>query len=138
MPWIGGALLTAAVTLLGLASGPTQTGGFDDGFKTPSRNIVCAAGGGLRCDIRSGVRPLPPQPAWCTVDWGQGVQLSRRGRARYVCAGDTTLGVRVPVLRYGSTWRRGGITCTSRSAGLTCRNSSGRGFFMSRERTRLF
>ena len=131
-------MLTAAVALLGLASGPTQPSGFEDGFKTPSRNIYCAAGGGLRCDIRSGVRPRPAHPSSCTVDYGQGVELSRRGRAKYVCAGDTVLGLNVPTLRYGQTWSRGGVTCTSRSTGLTCRNKSGRGFFMSRERTRLF
>jgi hypothetical protein len=138
---IGGVLLIAALALLAFTSGRAQaeSSGFEDGFKTPSRNIVCAAGGGsIRCDIRSGVRPLPPHPSWCSVDWGQGVQLSRRGRARYVFAGDTVLGQNVPVLRYGFTWRGGGITCISRSTGLTCRNASGRGFFMSRARTRLF
>lgn len=132
-------LLAAVVALGGAASGLAQPSGFEDGFKTPSRNIVCAYGGGhIRCDIRSGVTPVPKPPASCRVDYGQGVQLSRRGRASYVCAGDTVLGVNVPVLRYGLTWRRGGITCTSQSTGLTCRNASGRGFFMSRARTRLF
>jgi hypothetical protein len=131
-------LLLAVVAALS-AGGAAEGAGFDDGFKTPSGNIVCAAGGGfIRCDIASGVRPLPPKPRSCPVDWGQGVQMSRRGRAGIVCAGDTTLGQPVPVLRYGRTWRRGGITCVSRSTGLTCRNLSGRGFFLSRARTRLF
>jgi len=133
------ALLLLAVLAALAAGGAAEGAGFDQGFKTPSGNIVCAAGGGfVRCDIRSGVRPLPRRPRSCDVDWGQGVQMSRRGRASVVCAGDTTLGVVVPVLRYGRTWRRGGITCTSRSSGLTCTNQSGRGFFLSRARTRLF
>ena len=36
-------------------------------FRMPSRNIECAEFTGaratLRCDIRSGVKPLPPKPA---------------------------------------------------------------------------
>jgi hypothetical protein len=108
------------------------------GFRTPSGNIVCA--GTIRCDIASGLRPRPARPRGCPVDsdYGQGFELGRRGRARVVCAGDTVLGTRPPVLAYGRTWRRGGITCTSRSVGLTCRNLSGHGFFMSRERSRRF
>jgi hypothetical protein len=55
-----------------------------------------------------------------------------------VCAGDTTSQLVVPFLGYGRAWRRGGIRCVSRSIGLTCRNRSGHGFFMSRERTTRF
>ncbi|MDP8911577.1 MAG: hypothetical protein M3M94_05875 [Actinomycetota bacterium] len=55
-----------------------------------------------------------------------------------VCAGDTVLGARLPVLRYGRTWSRGGFTCRSRRAGVRCTNRSGRGFLLARERWRLF
>jgi hypothetical protein len=109
------------------------------GLRTPSGNIVCAfSGGSIRCDIRSGLHRLPPRPRDCDVDWGQGFTLRKRGRAAIVCAGDTVLALDVPTLRYGRTWRRGGITCVSRSVGLRCHNADGRGFFLSRERAFRF
>ena len=112
-------------------------------FQTPSRNIACLyssplTGGGpalLRCDIRSGLKPEPQRA--CELDW-TGLTVQRRGRSEPVCAGDTVLGARVPVLRYGRTWSRGGFTCRSRRTGLRCTNRSGRGFVLARERWRLF
>jgi len=41
------------------------------------------------------------------------------------------------VLDYGTTWSGGGVRCTSAATGLTCRNRSGHGFFLSRERWRV-
>jgi hypothetical protein len=43
-----------------------------------------------------------------------------------------------PVLAYGETWRKRGFTCYSRAIGLTCRNTQGHGFFLSRERWHVF
>jgi hypothetical protein len=60
--------------------------------------------------------------------------MADTGRARVVCAGDTVLH-QGPVLKYGTTWRRGGFTCTSRSTGLRCTNRSRHGFFVSRARS---
>ena len=43
------------------------------------------------------------------------------------------------VLAYGMTWSGGGgLRCRSAETGLTCRNASGHGFFLSRERWRSF
>jgi hypothetical protein len=42
------------------------------------------------------------------------------------------------VLGYGQTWSGGGLRCTSALTGLTCRNKSGHGFFLSRESWRMF
>jgi len=115
----------------------------NDYFETPSRNIACGwfseSGGHLRCEIGSLLRPLPPRPRSCDVDWGYGISMGRTGRPRVLCAGDT---VRRPghirILRYGSTWRAGGFRCTSAAVGLTCTNASAHGFFLSRERWRIF
>ena len=112
-------------------------------FETPSRNIACAwhsdVGGSLRCEIRSLLKPMPPRPAGCDVDWGYGISMGRTGRASVLCAGDTVRRTgAVPILGYGRTWRRGGFTCTSARTGLRCVNASGRGFFLSRERWRMF
>jgi hypothetical protein len=111
-------------------------------FRMPSKNIYCAEFTGaratLRCDIRSGVKPLPPKPASCDFDWGAGFTLGRRGRARISCVSDSVFNASARVLRYGTTWRRDGFTCISRVAGLRCRNATGHGFFLSRKRSFRF
>lgn len=102
----------------------------------PSGNIACLEFAGvLRCDVLSGLRPEPRRA--CRLDW-TGVALRRTGRPSAVCAGDTVFDRRSRVLSYGTTWRRNGIVCTSRRTGLTCRNRRGHGFFLARERWRLF
>ena len=106
------------------------------GFQLPSRNIACQYFAGvLRCDVLSGLRPEPRRA--CMLDW-TGLSVGRGSRAQAVCAGDTTADPRLQVLAYGRTWTRDGIRCTSRRTGLTCTNRKGRGFFLSRERWRLF
>jgi len=110
-------------------------------FQTPSHNIGCAystSPANLRCDIRSGLRPRPPRPGNCDLDWGDSYRLGPRGRATIICHGDTAIDPQSRVLRYGSTWRRGGFTCRSKTTGLRCRNRSGHGFFMSHQRSNRF
>jgi hypothetical protein len=111
------------------------------GFRTPTGNIVCLYyKPSLRCDIGSGLSLQPSRPAGCPrwSDFGQGLWVAT-GRAHVVCAGDTTLGGVSPrVLAYGRIWRRNAITCRSRSTGVTCRNTAGHGFFLSRESWRVF
>ena len=109
-------------------------------FRTPSKNIACAyyrdAGpGSLRCDILSGLRPRPRTP--CEVDL-TGLSLPTVGRAGPTCAGDTVYDPRSRILGYGQTWRRDGIRCVSQRSGPRCTNPSGRGFFLARERWRVF
>jgi Family of unknown function (DUF6636) len=58
-----------------------------------------------------------------------------------LCAGDpgALVGERMAsVLGYGKMWSGGGITCRPALAGLTRRNRSGHGFFLSRARWRRF
>ena len=108
----------------------------------PSRNIECAefrdARATLRCDIRRGLKPLPPKPASCEFDWGAGFIMDRRGRAHVSCVSDSIHSPSARVLRYGTTWRRDGFVCVSRRTGLRCRNASGHGFFLSREHSYAF
>jgi hypothetical protein len=114
-------------------------------FRTPSGNIGCvyaAAAGGqptsLRCDIRSRLRPRPPRPANCDLDWGDSYSMNRIGRVVLTCHGDTAILPDARVLRYGTTWRRAGFTCSSSRAGLRCVNASKHGFFLSRARSYRF
>ncbi len=133
-----------AVALVAVAAGLAVTGTATAGisqFRMPSGNIGCLFDSSdryLRCDIWSGLKPTPPRPAGCDVDWGFSLNMTRKGRARITCAGDTALDRRSRVLAYGSTWRRGGFSCTSRTTGLTCKNAAGHGWFMSRQSWRRF
>jgi hypothetical protein len=115
-------------------------------FRTPSGNIGCVYDSGsssgfspsLRCDIRSRLRPLPPKPRGCDVDWGDSYELGHTGRARITCHGDTAILPRSRVLRYGSSWTRSGFVCTSRVVGLRCHNASGHGFLLSKRHSYRF
>ena len=120
-------------------------------FKTPSGNIVCGYGiapdgsASMECGIKSGLKP-PPRPIHCDAGDPNDKRVALRdtGRAAPVlCAGDP--GPLLPqidraakVLAYGRSIRIGAISCASAATGLTCRNRSGHGFFLSRERWRLF
>lgn len=111
-------------------------------FRTPSGNIGCIgetikAENSIRCDIRNRSWSPPPKPASCELDWGQGLNLNRLGRARFVCAGDTALNTG-PKLAYGTSKKIGAITCVSRTTGLTCTNAAKHGFTMNRTRVTRF
>lgn len=107
-------------------------------FTTPSKNIGCLGDRTfLRCDIvRTTVKP-PPKPRSCEFDWGNAFGLGPKSRGRRLCVSDSALGGR-RILRYGQTLRTGRIVCRSRREGLTCTNPSGHGFFLSRQRIKLF
>ena len=113
-------------------------------FRTPSGNIGCVyaiglgPGPSLRCDIRSRLRPRPPRPRNCDLDWGDSYELGRTGRTTITCHGDTAVLPNARVLRYGSSWTRSGFICTSRLSGLRCRNASDHGFFLSKRRSYRF
>lgn len=137
-------LVVAAV--LAAPSGATNAAS-PAAFETPSRNIACGwiadvdrpTRTYLRCEIRSLLSPLPKRPAVCDLDWGYGLEMASTGRASVLCAGDTIRRPgRVAVVAYGTTWRKRGFTCRSARVGLTCRNTSGHGFFLSRESWRRF
>jgi hypothetical protein len=128
------AVLTAA-TSAAAAVGAAAYKGFD----SPTQNIGCVMErGGARCDIRHHSWPTPRKPARCDLDYGGGVFVGERGRAAYICAGDTTLHAG-PVLRYGRSAQTGIFRCTSEEAGMRCVNlRDGHGFQLSRQRVRLF
>jgi hypothetical protein len=127
---------------------PRQKDGY---FKTPSGNIVCYHSPGpvdrpvpfIGCGIRSGLKPAPPRRPCSEGGYaGDRVSMNATGRVTVpACAGDPGALVGAPtarVLGYGKTWSGGGISCRSTFAGLTCRNRSGHGFFLSRARYRTF
>ena len=112
-------------------------------FVTPSRNIGCIGDRTeVRCDLKATSATPPTRPRTCDQEWGDAFAVGPTGRGHGVCHGDTALpapGQRgVKVIAYGTSIRFARITCTSRTSGLTCRNTSGHGFTLSRERIRVF
>jgi hypothetical protein len=99
-------------------------------FQTPSHNIGCGVDAGvLRCDILSGLQPEPSEA--CELDW-TGVVLEADRAAQPECAGDTIFDQSAPVLEYGESWARDGISCVSSREGLDCENGAGHGFHLAR------
>ena len=113
-------------------------------FRTPSGNIGCVYAtdyghrASLRCDIRSGLKPMPRRPKNCDLDWGDSYEMGVTGPVYVTCHGDTAIDPRSRVLRYGTTWKKSGFACTSKRSGLRCHNKSGHGFFISRQRSYRF
>lgn len=113
------------------------------GLQTPSGNIHCQYFSydkqtSLRCDIGQ-IAARPPRPADCELDWGSAFEVSARGHnAQRICHGDTVMDTSLPVLAYGGIWQRGGFTCTSDQAGLTCFNADRHGFSLSKAKQDIF
>jgi hypothetical protein len=131
------AATAGACAIAAAAPAPAAPPAFET-FRMPSGNIGClyeTAARVLRCDILSGLRPEPRRT--CELDW-TGITISATGRAAPQCAGDTAFDRRARVLRYGTSWRRRSITCRSARDGLRCANGRAHGFFLSRERWRVF
>ena len=130
-----GALLLTATLLAQAQDRPT-------GFQTPSKNIACQVftdngQGVLRCDIMA-IDTRPRRPADCDLDSGHAFEMSAKGSASRICAGDTVMDPSLPVLAYGEVWQRAGFTCRSEQAGLTCFNAMQRGFSLARARQEVF
>jgi hypothetical protein len=108
-------------------------------FESPSHNIGCyIAKSGVRCDIREHAWKAPAKPDWCDVDWGNGLEVGRRGNGHVVCAGDTVLGGKL-VLGYRKSIRRGRFQCTSRRNGMRCVNlRNDHGFKLARRKASWF
>ncbi len=151
--WNGTRFTATAWKVTPAATGSGGTAAITTGyFKTPSGNIVCFHSPGppdlprafIGCGIKSGLKPPPPRRP-CTDGGyaGDRVELLATGGVHVPsCAGDpgpfAGLHVGARVLGYGKTWTGSGIRCTSAVTGLTCRNKSGHGFFLSRAHWRAF
>jgi hypothetical protein len=137
-------MLLAALSQSGLA-GSTMT---LPGFRSPSRNISClfvpgSAGSGSRllCAIaHSGYAKSLQQrcmgPTGAGVDW-HGFALTPLRTGGISCSGGilyspATQHPSYVILPYGKTWRQGVFTCWSRVTGVTCRNRTSHGLFISR------
>ena len=132
---------------LGLGSALAQTAQiqtpnrYRDGFTLPSGRLQCQysqdPGPGLRCDVLEPTFQAPARPADCPLAWGDSLYVAASGQAAFTCHGDTVMAVR-PVLDYGQTWRRAGLSCTASRSGVRCVNTQGHGFTLARAHYALF
>jgi hypothetical protein len=79
-----------------VSSRPVLRAGLEapEGLQLPSRNIGCIfsrSPAHVRCDVRSGLRPAPPRPKSCDLDWAYGLEMTATSRPHTFCAGDTAL-----------------------------------------------
>lgn len=121
--------LVAAIVVVAALAVPSVAAGYAS-FRAPGRTVYCELGE---------VRPVS-LVCWRARD-GRSIGMLPTGRA-LVNPDTNTRNLhhdRAPVLAFGRTWRRGAYRCTSRAAGVTCRNRSGHGWFLGRLRGyRLF
>jgi len=112
------------------------------GFRSPSGNIKCfVVNRSLYCSIDKANYRQRLQ-ASCSLDW-HGFQLNATSRARTYCTSNSAynMGTERPnnaKLAYGKSFRHGVFTCLSRITGVTCRNRTGHGLFLSREAWRTW
>ena len=109
-------------------------------FQTPSGNIGCAMGGGfVRCDTIEHTWSPGPKPSSCEFDWGGSIGLGRKDPAEFLCVSDAAFDTNSRVLDYGEKIFKNRFSCSSKQKGLRCVNhKSGHGFFVSRDKVRLF
>jgi hypothetical protein len=101
-------------------------------FVTPHKNAYCG--------ITEGEAPLS-LICWRPAD-GLTLEMKRFGRPhKSIHPSNRGYFDRAPgrLLRFGQSWRLSGWACVSRSAGLTCTNRSGHGWWLGRlQGSRLF
>ena len=131
------AILMALVFVANVAP---ASGAGSPGFHSPSGNIVCIQNEvAVDCDLQATTNGRPPRPPSCRFDYGYRYRIyPGLSRGRRLCTSDALGGAGLPTLRYGHTWTRAGIVCTSRRSGVTCRNHQDHGFFLSKARQRVF
>ena len=112
-----------------------------EGFQTPTGSVHCiyvADERSLRCDVLEPGNGQPPAPDACDLDWGAMFSLGDRGLPTRICAGDTSIDARHPVLGHDRKWRQDGLACTVHKQGLRCTNRDGHGWLLDRKAQRLY
>lgn len=137
-----GVLTFCAFVVAGSAAGAQEY----FGFQSPTGNIHCMVfsgygddGDGVRCDIGNFTPSALPAPEGCDYDWGNAFwigSVDRRGGL--ACISDAISDPGNSVLGYGESVSGGGVTCTSAKSGMTCENSAGHGFTLSKAKQRVF
>jgi hypothetical protein len=119
--------------------GVVELSGDAASFRTPTGNIGCQlTAAAAACDVLERTWELPPRPADCDADFGQGAFVDG-DRSGLTCASDTPFDPDAEVLDYGTGWALGQVRCLSARDGVTCEHTgTGHGFAVSRDAYRLF
>ena len=120
-------------------------------FKSPTGNINCIYSDydnkpEVRCDIMQftpSFKAVPPgtsnEVITCTPAKLRGFTISPNdAEGKAFCPTDAAIDGEQVVLNYGQSFKRGGLICTSETSGMTCMNSSGHGFSLSRAQQKVF
>ncbi len=112
-------------------------------FQSPDGNISCLIALGeyadVRCDIEDYVPSHSGPPPNCDLDWGGVFTISEDDTIGQLgCVGDTIGGPGGRKLPYGETETLWKFSCTSQVSGMTCTNSKGHGFTVSKDKQTLF
>ena len=117
----------------------------EPGFKMPSKNVYCIIEDAvdlqptdLRCDIQQMNNPMPTPPSSCPLSWGDAFSITQIGPPAGWCATATR-----PKTTICPSWLMDpsgtkGFSCKSETSGLTCVNSRGHGFSLSRAHNERF
>ena len=119
-------------------------------MRTPTGNISCfltpAPSATLHCRLRHADYAITVQHVQCgppvSLDWA-GFELTARAGGSVACSGGilydpATQKPHYVTVPYGRAWHKGPYVCGSRVDGLTCRNRTGHGFFISRRTWRVW
>jgi hypothetical protein len=141
-------LLIVTIIAAVAASSSSAAGRVLPGFRSPSGNIKCYYDAkaltprgitrAVTCSIVHADYAMKLQRRCEAGDW-HGFTLTPRRKPMLFCpagaSGDHPVYTR---LAYGKRWQRGPFTCTSRTAGVTCRSRAGHGLFFSRQAYRTW
>jgi hypothetical protein len=115
----------AWILLTALAASATHADAGEDQFifKTPSGNIACLfrmdEDSSVYCVRRDAPRSTPETPILnATIELGKGKATTGQ------FSGEVWYPDDAPVLAYGQSMTHAGVTCTSRTKGLTCANKA--------------
>ena len=111
-------------------------------FQAPSGNIGCAIWLGkdssLRCDMKELQQTYRDKPSDCEFSWGSAFEMTATGKGQVICFNDTAFNADASKLDYGKSRQVGSFSCASEKTGLTCVNSAGHGFALSKARQKVF
>jgi Family of unknown function (DUF6636) len=140
----------AVIAVIAVPAGQAGGAATLPGIRSPTGNIRCLLvreqPAFLECDIAQSdyAKKLTAHCASTPIflDWF-GFELDATGKGKIGCTGGTlydpaTQHPGYVTLAYGTSWRRGSYTCTSRFTGMTCSDPAGHGVFLSRQSWRVW
>jgi hypothetical protein len=132
-----------ALVALALGAGTANAAGKNGFFKTQDGSIYCGWGYGggtsgfVVCGLKKGFLKPKPKNNCKHIDYvGNRIGFTDKGKAKIEpCAGDAGPFANpkaTKVLAAGKTWKGGGMSCTTTTSTVTCKNKVKHGFTMTK------